>query len=208
MKQLIAALMLLTLPNTHSAFMTLSNFLNRPLPLAFLTGDPAATDRAYKLTLSLLATKYPRLHSHLFVTKSQATTSSEEIATRLSVASGPPSATSVDGSTAATSSASLELDPALVLEPLYRTLFLAPNGGLGLDMAARVWDVILFDGDTAMIRTAVAILGSLEGKLYGDRASVLNLLGWAGTGWAESLGGEDEFMKRVREVGKDDRTPI
>ena len=82
-----------------------------------------------------------------------------------------------------------------------RTLFLGPAGGLGVDIAARVWDVMVFDGDTAIIRTAVAALGALEGKLYGDRSSVLGLLGWNGA--RMDVGGEEEFMARVRNVGKE-----
>ena len=150
--------------------------------------------------MSLLASKYPRLHSHLFGETSASTPSLIESILH-SANSYPPSESLPE-----TASSSLGLAPALVLEPLYRTLFLGPGGGLGVDIATRVWDVILFDGDTAIIRTAVAILGSLEGKLYGDRDSVLSVLGWSGGGgWESSLGGEDVFMERVRDVGEDDR---
>lgn len=91
-----------------------------------------------------------------------------------------------------------------------RTLFLGPAGGLGVDVAARVWDVMVFDGDTAIIRTAVATLGALEGKLYGDRSSVLGVLGWHGTGFGggSGVGGEDEFMTRVRGVGREGREGV
>ena len=82
-----------------------------------------------------------------------------------------------------------------------RTLFLGPNGGLGVDIAARVWDVMVFDGDTAIIRTAVAVLGGLEGKLYGGRGSVLGVLGWGGEMGIKM--GEEEFMGRVRGVGRE-----
>ena len=194
MSQLLAALLLLNLPSEHEVFLVLSNLLNRPLPLAFLTGDPAATNKAYELTLSLLATKFPRLHSHLF-----------------GPAPTPPSSPSAMAHTANCNASNLAspesatclfLDPASVLEPFYRTLFLTPHGGLGVDIAARVWDMILLDGDAAVIRTAVALLGSLEGKLYGDRASVMSVIGWNGKPWADSLDGEDAFMARVRDVGK------
>ena len=83
-----------------------------------------------------------------------------------------------------------------------RTLFMGPGKGLGVETAARVWDVMVFDGDAVIIRTAVAVLGALEGSLYGDRQEVLNKLGWRGN-W--HVGGEDEFMARVRSAGKEDK---
>ncbi|KAI9814855.1 MAG: hypothetical protein M1832_005657 [Thelocarpon impressellum] len=64
---LIAALLLLNLP-TAPAFLTLANLLNRPLPLAFLTADAGATERAYALTLRTFAYKFPALHDHLLQT--------------------------------------------------------------------------------------------------------------------------------------------
>lgn len=87
-----------------------------------------------------------------------------------------------------------------------RTLFLGPGDGLGVDIAARVWDVMVFDGDAAVIRTAVAVLGSLEGKLYGGKEEVLNVLGWRGGVGRDKwdVGGEENFMAHVREVGKED----
>ena len=89
-----------------------------------------------------------------------------------------------------------------------RTLFLGPGEGLGVDIAARVWDVMAFDGDGVIIRTAVAILGALEGKLYGGREEVLNVLGWRGGRGkgAWQVGMEEEFMKRVRAAGKEEKT--
>ncbi len=87
-----------------------------------------------------------------------------------------------------------------------RTLFLGPAGGLGVDIAARVWDVMIFDGDTAIIRTLVAALGALEAKLYGDRSEVLGVLGWSAIGGGGEIGigiREEEFMGKVRAVGKE-----
>lgn len=87
-----------------------------------------------------------------------------------------------------------------------RTLFLGPAGGLGVDIAARVWDVMIFDGDTAIIRTVVAALGVLEAKLYGDRSEVLGVLGWGAIGMGGEIGlgmGEENFMVKVRAVGKE-----
>ena len=90
---------------------------------------------------------------------------------------------------------------------MIRTLFLGPGNGLGVETAIRVWDVMVFDGDGVIIRTAVAVLGALEGKLYGNREEVLGILGWAGgTGkGAWEVGGEESFMGMVRNAGKEEK---
>ena len=90
---------------------------------------------------------------------------------------------------------------------MIRTLFLGPGNGLGVEVAVRVWDVMVFDGDGVIIRTAVAVLGALEGKLYGTKEEVLGVLGWRG-GMGKSaweVGGEDHFMALLREAGKEER---
>jgi len=171
--QLIAGLLRLQLGTASDTFSCLCNLLNRPLPLAFLTGDPSATAKAYQLTDGLLSHKFPRLHTRLF--------------------SPAPHG--------------LGLTAHEVLEPMMRTLFLGPGNSLGVDTASRVWDVMVFDGDGVIIRTAVALLGALEGKLYGSAAEVLSVLGWMGGsgkgGW--EVGDEDEFMGRVRSAGKEEK---
>ena len=90
---------------------------------------------------------------------------------------------------------------------MIRTLFLGPGSGLGVETAVRVWDVMVFDGDGVIIRTAVAVLGALEMKLYGGREEVLGVLGWrGGTGLgAWDVGGEDVFMVMVRNAGKEEK---
>ena len=83
-----------------------------------------------------------------------------------------------------------------------RTHFLGPGEGLGLEAASRVWDVIVFDGDAAMVRTAVGAMGWLEGRLYGSREEVLAVLGWRAGGWG--VGKDvDRFMTLVRDAGKE-----
>lgn len=88
-----------------------------------------------------------------------------------------------------------------------RTLFLGPGSGLGLETASRVWDVMVFDGDGVIIRTAVAILGALEGSLYGGVDEVLGVVGWrVGRGkhvW--NVGSEEQFIARVRAAGKEEK---
>lgn len=88
-----------------------------------------------------------------------------------------------------------------------RTLFLGPGSGLGLETAARVWDVMVFDGDGVIIRTAAAVLGALEGKLYGSREEVLGVLGWRGgvDSGAWEINNEEGFMTKVRAAGKEEK---
>ncbi|KAL8819457.1 MAG: hypothetical protein Q9223_002115 [Gallowayella weberi] len=164
---LLAGLLLLTLPSASATFISLANLLNRPLPLAFLSGEPAGCAKAYSLVYALLEDKYPRLHTHLF--------SREQ---------------------------GLDIHPHEILEPVMRMLFLGPNSGLGVEAASRVWDVMVFDGDAAVVRTVVGLLGWLEGRLYGNREEVLGVLGWRGGGWGIE-GDVEGFMKLVRAVGKE-----
>lgn len=102
-------------------------------------------------------------------------------------------------------SSGLNLAPHEVLEPMIRTLFLGPGEGLGIEIASRVWDIMMFDGDAAVVRAAAAGLGRLEGKLYGTREEVLRVLGWGGTGWAGCGVGVEEFIRGFRSAGKEDK---
>lgn len=61
----IAALLLINLPSPTAAFIALANILNRSLPLSFYSDDAGAKCSAYNLLLQTLATKSPKLHSHL-----------------------------------------------------------------------------------------------------------------------------------------------
>jgi hypothetical protein len=94
----------------------------------------------------------------------------------------------------------LSLSPSDLLDPLFRCLF-AYN--LPPSHAARVWDLYIFEGEKALVRTAVAVLAKLEPKLYGKRDEVLDLLGWGNEDRWE-LGSEEEFVTSVREAGKVD----
>lgn len=94
----------------------------------------------------------------------------------------------------------LNLSPSDLLDPLFRCLF-AYN--LPPSHAARVWDLYVFEGEKALVRTAVAVLAKLEPKLYGKRDEVLDLLGWGNEDRWE-LGSEEEFVTCVREAGKVD----
>lgn len=58
-------MLLLNLDGPASAFVTLANILNRPLPLAFCASDGGAQAGVYDLILRTLAHKSPSLHEHL-----------------------------------------------------------------------------------------------------------------------------------------------
>ena len=92
----------------------------------------------------------------------------------------------------------LQLHPSQILDPIFQTLFVK---GCGADVASRIWDVYVFEGDKVLVRAAVGVLTRLEGRLWGDREEVLAELGWENSGvWR--LGGEEVVMRAVREAGK------
>lgn len=214
-----AALLVLTMPCAADAFVALANLLNRPLPLAFLTGDAAGTTRTYELVLRLLLVKRPKLHARLFgeveegglglrpaeVLEPMVRTmflngccAEQRVAT-------PPvrdgSATSLQASSTVTNSAGQP--------PSFS------SHGVSLALVQRLWDVIVFDGDAAMIRACVGVLAAEESALYGSREEVLAVLGWnarvglgEGGGVAVGAGGEEEAVEGImgvmRGVGKED----
>jgi hypothetical protein len=94
----------------------------------------------------------------------------------------------------------LGLHPSEYMEPMLRSLFCSQK--FGMDIASRIWDVYVFEGDKALVRAAVGILAKLEGRLYGNKQEILDVLG-SSSGTCD-LGTEDSFMKIVREMGKVD----
>lgn len=105
-----------------------------------------------------------------------------------------------------------------VFEPMFRTMF---SNGLDIDRLCRVWDIWVFEGDRALVKTAVALLGSLQSQIFdvaGDidlkRRNVQEMLGWGpfnrtdrGAYWKlNSIGGEDAFVEEIRTAGKLDYT--
>jgi hypothetical protein len=198
-----AALLVLTLRDEASAFTALANLLNRPVPLSFLTGDPSGTQRTYELVLRLLSQKRPKLHRHLF---------------------GP------------VSEGGLGLTSEEILEPLLRTLFLTGSctvvpteagpqrsqpgpssrrsstatktAGIPIALALRLWDIVVFDGDGAIIRVCMGLVAAKEMSLYGSRDEVLSILGWGGDldlgPEAEGEDGLERIITIIRDVGKDD----
>lgn len=70
---------------------------------------------------------------------------------------------------------------------------------LSLDNATRLWDVMVFEGDAVLVRAAVAILLSMESKLFGasNKNDVCRIV-------KEGLGEmkEEEWIQKLRSAGK------
>jgi hypothetical protein len=97
-------------------------------------------------------------------------------------------------------SASVGLHPEEYLDPMFRCMF---TYNLPHEHVARLWDVFVFEGDKALVRGAVAILGILESKLYGSKEEIVSVIGWMNEQrW--QVGSENEFIEAVREAGKVD----
>jgi hypothetical protein len=97
-------------------------------------------------------------------------------------------------------------DPDVYLAEVFTSLF---TGHLALDEAARLWDVYVFEGDTVLIRAAVALLLKNEMALHGTKsmAEVKAILNSTVDGVkvprvVAGNGEEDQWMASVKEAGK------
>ena len=96
--------------------------------------------------------------------------------------------------------ASTGLKPEDYLDPIFRCLFAYH---LPTEHVSRIWDIFVFEGDKALIRAAVAVLGKLERSLYGTRDEILNIISWRNERrW--DVGPEEAFITAVRDAGKVD----
>lgn len=88
---------------------------------------------------------------------------------------------------------SQNVSPSAYLTPLVMSLFTEP---FSLDVTFRIWDVMLFEGDSFMFRVALATLAKLEPYLYGSKDEIMAQL------QSDKLQREteDEFMDAVRQV--------
>lgn len=145
-----------------NAFITLSNILNRPVPISFLTGNTESISKTYSLVLKTLAYKLPALHAHLILPTTK-------------------------------------INPAEYMNPMFQSLFCSQK--YGMDIASRIFDVYVFEGDAALIRASVGTFAKLESRLYGSHDEILELLG-SSKGGPWDMGKEDEFMAVMREMGK------
>lgn len=92
------------------------------------------------------------------------------------------------------------------LTNIFTNLFTAH---LAIDEAARLWDVYVFEGDTLLVRAAVAILLNREMDLMGSKTAeeVKAVLSRTSAGASSNralseVGAEDRFMQSVRDAGK------
>lgn len=178
--QLVAALILLQVPDPVEAFVLMANCLNEAMPLAFQTGDLAATSRTIGKVKATLEVKFPRLHAYLF--------NSQE-------------------------AGGLGFTGEELFDHMFRTLF---ANGMDLDRLCRVWDIWVFEGDRYLVRTAVALLGTLQTQIFdlqGDfhlrRRNIQEMLGWGpfnrtGCGYwkLDSSGDGDSFVEEIRAAGR------
>ncbi|KAK6587507.1 hypothetical protein PZA11_000797 [Diplocarpon coronariae] len=177
----IAALLLLNLPTPSASFAALSNLLNRSLSLGFHTADSGAVCRTYHLISSTLQQKSPRLAQHL----------SSVSAACAQPGPGPHTRSGLMIDTR------MHPTDLSYLHPLFTSLF---TSALSLDHATRLWDVMVFEGDPALVRAAVAFLMQCEATLFGaqTREEVVRVLG----GGLPTGTGEEEWMACVRDAGK------
>jgi hypothetical protein len=97
-------------------------------------------------------------------------------------------------------------DPDAYLGDVFTGLF---TGHLALDEAARLWDVYVFEGDTVLVRAAVALLLKNEMALLSTRstAEIKAVLTYTADGVkaprvVAGNGEEDRWMTAVKEAGK------
>jgi hypothetical protein len=73
------------------------------------------------------------------------------------------------------------------------------TASLSLDNASRMWDVMVFEGDMVLVRSAAAFLTGLEARLFGAETGK-EVLAIVKDG-LDNIG-EEEWMKLVRQSGK------
>ncbi|KAB8336764.1 hypothetical protein FH972_021073 [Carpinus fangiana] len=100
--------------------------------------------------------------------------------------------------------ASLNIKPDDYLGLLCRSLL---TSHLEMAEAARVFDVLVFEGDGVLVRAIVGFLGKNEAHLYGDAKDVCNFLGKAAVDSRSGASGAtrgDTFIEWVRWAGKEE----
>lgn len=94
-----------------------------------------------------------------------------------------------------------EHSPDLYLGDIFTSLF---TNQLALDEASRLWDVYAFEGDAVLVRAGVAILLDHEMELLGTRSidDIRVVIHGKKQRAVGKAGDEDQWMKSVREAGK------
>ena len=97
-----------------------------------------------------------------------------------------------------------DIDPDTYLCDVFRSLFTAH---LGIDEAARLWDVYVFEGDAVFVRAAVALLLEREMALLSVKTAeeIVDILRREGQGARKKAVGEagieDRWMDAVQDAG-------
>ena len=86
--------------------------------------------------------------------------------------------------------------PDAYLRGIITSLF---TGCLNLDLATRLWDIMVFEGDAVIIRAGVAYLTAMEGKLFSatSRKGVCDIV----KAGLDNMT-EDEWVQAMRNAGK------
>lgn len=94
-----------------------------------------------------------------------------------------------------------EHNPDAYLGDVFISLF---TNQLALDEASRLWDVYAFEGDSVLVRAAVAVLLDREMELLGTKSveEVQTAIHAKKPRVVGQTGEEDRWMKSVREAGK------
>ncbi|KAK8057064.1 hypothetical protein PG996_011001 [Apiospora saccharicola] len=93
----------------------------------------------------------------------------------------------------------LNLDPELYLSEIFSAMF---TQHLSLDDCSRLWDVYVFEGDSALVRAGVALLVENKGRLLAAKTQK-EILAVCAAGHQKTLQGRgDDWMVRVRSAGK------
>lgn len=92
------------------------------------------------------------------------------------------------------------------LADIFTSLF---TGHLAIDEAARLWDVYVFEGDTLLVRAAVAIILNREPELLACKTAeevkaimLRTSAGASSTRAVSEVGAEDRFIQSIRDAGK------
>lgn len=99
-----------------------------------------------------------------------------------------------------------DADPDVYLNDIFTSIF---TDSLAIDEAARLWDVHVFEGDSVLVRAAVALLLDREMALLGSKsvAEVRDVLRYRTSGERQpravgETGAEDRWMQSIRDAGK------
>ena len=170
---------------TAGAFIALANLLNRQMSLAFCLNDGIGKERAIDNVEHFVKIKLRRLHGHFTNLLSRPR-------------SNPDASKPVDKENAQPGDARPILRD--ITNPLAQSLMTTV---LTVDEAARLLDIIVFEGDGIIVRGIVGIMGRCESSLYGSQAEINRVLGWQSSG-APTSKGEDNFVKWVQWAGRED----